>query len=354
MITIDGSHGEGGGQILRTALAFSTLTQQSVKIENIRQNRPTSGLKPQHLSCVNAAQKLCNAEVAGAEIGSTTVEFHPKKIEGQTLSVNIGTAGSVTLLLQSLMLPSFFADKKVRIKLVGGTDVSMSQPVDYFKNVFMPHLKEFCEKIELELVNRGYYPKGNGKIELHVVPKFKLSEYSSFSEFLQDIKTKTNPINLLEQGNIISIHGMSHASNDLKKAEVAERQAKSARIVLGKYGVPIKIESEYCETFSVGSGIALWAKFSGGAIMGADSLGARGKRAETVGQEAAQNLAEEISSKAPIDHHLGDQLLPFMALTQNSSIKVTKITNHMKSNIYVIEKFLGKCFEIKENVINIV
>jgi len=354
MITIDGSHGEGGGQILRTALAFSALTQQDVRIENIRQNRPASGLKPQHLSCVLASQKLCNAEVKGAEICSKIVEFLPKKIEGQTLSVNIGTAGSMTLLMQSLLLPSFFADKKVRIKLTGGTDVSMSQPVDYFKNVFMPHIQEFCEKIELELGSRGYYPKGNGKIELHIAPKYKLSDYSSFSEFLKDIKTKTNPIKRIEQGNIISLHGISHASNDLKKAEVAERQAKSARILLGKYGVPIKIESEYCETLSTGSGITLWANFSSGAIMGADSLGARGKRAEIVGQEAAQNLAEEISSKAPIDHHLGDQLLPFMALTQNSSIKVSKITNHMKSNIHVIEKFLGKCFEIKENVINIV
>jgi len=354
MINIDGSHGEGGGQILRTALAFSALTQQAVKIENIRQNRPASGLKPQHLSCVLASQKLCNAEVNGAEIGSKIVEFLPKKIEGQTLSVNIGTAGSVTLLLQSLLLPSFFADKKVRIKLTGGTDVSMSQPVDYFKNVLLPQIACFCEKIELELINRGYYPKGNGKIELHIAPKYKLSDYSSFSEFIKDIKTKTKPIKILEQGSIISIHGISHASNDLQKAEVAERQAKSARVLLGKYNVPIKIETEYLQTLSTGSGITLWAKFSGGAIIGADSLGARGKRAEIVGQEAAQDLTEEINSKAPVDHHLGDQLLPFMALTQNSSIKVSKITNHMKSNIYVIEKFLGKCFEIKENVVSVI
>lgn len=354
MINIDGSYGEGGGQILRTALAFSALTQVPVRIENIRQMRKEPGLKPQHLSCVRAIEKLCNAKVIGAEIGSKTIELYPGKIEGKTLAVNIGTAGSVTLLLQSLLLPSFFADKKVRIKITGGTDVSMSQPIDYFRNVLLPYIENYCEKIELELVNRGYYPKGNGKIELHIFPKYRLSDYSSFSEFLDDIKNKIKPIRLLEQGNLISINGMSHASTDLQKAEVAERQAKSARNFLSKLNVPIKIVTEYSETLSTGSGITLWANFSNGAIIGADSLGARGKRAEIVGQEAAQNLLEEINSEAPIDHHLGDQLLPFIALTKNSAIKSSKITNHAKSNIYVIEKFLGKCFDIEDNIIRVI
>ena len=165
----------------------------------------------------------------------------------------------------------------------------------------------------------------------------------------------------MEQGSLIQIKGISHASSNLQDANVAERQAKSAEITLKHYNCPINIQTEYSETLSTGSGITLWAIFSKNKDdidinnpirLGADALGERGKKAEIVGKEAAQMLATEIESSAPVDAHLADQILPIMALISNSSIKTSKITNHTKTNIYTIEKFLGRVFSIDNNIIS--
>ena len=173
------------------------------------------------------------------------------------------------------------------------------------------------------------------------------------------MKQNTNPYNLTEQGHLIQIKGISHASKDLENAKVAERQAESSLKILNqKYNVPINVTTEYQNTPSTGSGIALWAIFSKNRDdidenhpirLGADSLGERGKRAEDVGEEAAGNLIREIESKAPVDRHLADQILPFMALTGNSKIRVSEITNHCRTNIYTIEQFMGKIFEVEED-----
>ena len=163
---------------------------------------------------------------------------------------------------------------------------------------------------------------------------------------------------MIEQYHIIQIKGISHASRSLENARVAERQAHSAQAVLGKkFNVPIKIRSEYQDTFSIGSGITLWAIFSKNKDdidennpirIGSDSLGEQGKKAEIVGEEAANNLIREIESKAPVDRNLADQILPFMALIGNSSIKASDITNHCKTNIYTIQQFLGNVFKLYE------
>ena len=230
-------------------------------------------------------------------------------------------------------------------------------PFDYFNNVLLPQLQRFA-KIEAKLLKRGYYPKGNGKVEIKINPKFKLNDFSSFEEFLQHLKQNTNKYNLIEQYNLIQIKGISHASRDLQKANVAERQAESAQLKLKqKYNVPIKITIEYQDTLSTGSGITLWAIFSKNKEdinennpirVGADALGEQGKMAEIVGEESALNLIKEIESKAPVDRHLADQILPFMSLTGDSKIKVSEITNHCKTNIYTIQQFLGNVFKIYE------
>ncbi len=346
MIEIDGSFLEGGGQIVRTALAISTVIQKPFCVFNIRKGRPKSGLKNQHLYCIKALEKLCNAKTEGAELGSMKLKYVPGKIKGQTISIDIGTAGSVTLLLQSLLLPAFFSNSKVRFKISGGTDVQWSPQFDYFANVVIPQLQRFSEMIEISLVKRGYYPKGGGKVDIKIKPKFSLE------------KIKEAPqINLIEQYNLIQIKGISHASLDLQKAQVAERQARSARIALGRFNCPINIRTEYRETLSTGSGITLWAIFSkdldeidifNPIRIGADALGERGKRAEDVGKEAADKLIQEINSKAPVDSHLADNLIPFLALF-GGRIKVSKITPHTLTNIYTCEQFLGKIFELDED-----
>lgn len=355
MIKLSGEYGEGGGSIVRIGLALSALTNKAFEVDNIRKGRCQSGLKPQHLCGVEGVKKLCDAKTIGDELGSHYIQFVPGKIKGQTISLDIGTAGSTTLVLQSLLLPSLFADKKVRIRLTGASDTKWSIPYDYFANVLIPHLKRFAD-IDCKILRRGYYPKGGGKIDVKVTPEFKVSDFSNFDDFHNHLKNNVEKIDLLNQGKILHIKGVSHASFDLEKAEVAERQVKAAKLELKSVDCLIDIRTEYSDALCTGSGITLWALFSetdeinfkNPIILGGDALGERGKRAEIVGKEAARNLLNEINTKAGVDHYLADQLIPFMALVGKSKIKASKISNHCKTNIYTVEKFLGKTFEIDE------
>jgi len=342
MIKIDGNYGEGGGQIIRTALALSTITGKPFEAFNIRHGRKVSGLKAQHVKCIKALEKLANAKSSYAIIGSEILSYTPGKIKPQTLSIDIGTAGSISLLLQAILLPCFFSEGKTRLKITGGTAGKWAMPYEFFANVFVPQIRRYCKKINIKLEKRGYYPQGGGKIDIKIIP-------------LEDKKNITE-INLIEQGKLIKINGISHASKDLAKAEVAERQARAAKLLLGKFEVPVSIQIEYSDTLSTGSGITLWAVFSkdetdidanNPIIIGADALGEKGKRAEDVGKEAAEKLIKEIESKAPVDKHASDNIIPFMALF-GGKIKTSKITKHCKTNIWVCEQFLGARFKIDE------
>ncbi len=356
MIQLDGSYLEGGGSICRVALALSTLTQQPFEITDIRKNRPQPGLKSQHLFCIRALEKLCNASSEGAFLGSTQLKYWPGKIEGKTIDIDIETAGSITLFLQATLLPSMFAGKTVKFNIVGGSDVAWSPPYDYFTNVFLPQIQKYA-KIECKLIKRGYYPKGNGKAEIKINPMYKISDFNNFDDFYSNLKSNAPKISLVEQGNLIQVKGISHASSDLQNANVAERQAKAAEMELSRYKFPVSIRTEYSSALSTGSGIVLWAIFSkdddeidanSPIRLGAGSLGERGKKAEFVGLEAAQSLIWEIESKAAVDKHLADQMLPFMALAGSSKIKASDITSHARANIFTIGQFLGKRFLIEE------
>ncbi|MBS3112983.1 RNA 3'-terminal phosphate cyclase [Candidatus Woesearchaeota archaeon] len=359
MLYIDGSYNEGGGQILRTALALSTLTGTPFEMQHIRKGRKDSGLKNQHLHCIKVLQKYCNAKIGHAILGSNKILFIPGKIKGGKVEIDIGTAGSITLMLQSLLLPALFADKKTIFKIKGGTDVSWSPQIDYLNNVILPHLTKYAE-IELRIIKRGYYPKGGGEIEIKIRPKHQLSNYSNFLELIDDFRINKPQFDLLNQGQLLQIKGISHASQDLENARVAERQANSARLELAKLDAPINIHTEYCETLSQGSGLTLWARFSlkqetdfdNPILLGADMLGTKGKSSENIGEECAQKLISEIKSQAPVDEYLADNLLPFLAIN-GGSIKTSKITPHTQTNMWVIEQFLGKMFKVEGNVIKV-
>ncbi len=352
MIKLDGSYLEGGGQIVRTALALSTLTGKPFEVTDIRRGRPKPGLKAQHIHCVKSLQQLCSAKAEGTHLGSEHLKYYPGKIQAKTISVDIGTAGSISLLLQALLLPSLFADKKVRLKLTGGTDGKWAMPYDFFKAVFLPQIKKYAD-IKVDLIRRGYYPKGGGKVEIKINPKYKLSDFNGFDEFWKFLKENTPKIELTEQGTLQQIKGISHASKFLEKAQVSERQAKAAKLMLSKYSCPVDIRMEYCDTFSPGSGITVYAIFSedldvlNPVILGSDALGERGKPAEKIGQESANDLIKQIQSKAAVDSHMADNLIPILGLV-GGKIKVSEITNHTKTNIYTVEKFLGKIFTVDE------
>ena len=354
MIEIDGSYGEGGGQIIRTALALSMLTQQPFRVINIRKGRDAPGLKAQHLEGIRALQQLSSACVEGAALGSTELAFTPAPITKFKHTIDIGTAGSITLLLQSLLLPCSFAAKPVKLTITGGTDVAWAMPSDYFQEVLLPQLTRWVD-ISCKLLKRGYYPKGGGTVELQLKPRLHLNDFTDFASFWKHCQEQGVHLNLKKQGTLFVVKGVSHAAKSLQQSKVAERQADAARLALQSLSVPVDIRVEYADTLSPGSGIMLRALYTEQdeeiTRVGADALGARGTPAETVGTEAAKRLLAAIRSNAPVDAHLADNLIPWMALFKPSTIVAETITPHTKTNIAVVEQFFGKCFELKEKII---
>jgi RNA 3'-terminal phosphate cyclase (ATP) len=325
MIEIDGSKGEGGGQILRTAVSMAAVTGESVKVSNIRAGRDKSGLMPQHFSSVQAVADICGAKVEGLALGSDKIVFSPGKIRAGNYNLDVGTAGSVTLVLQSLMLPAFLAPGKVSIQAIGGTDVKWSPSIDYLRCVFLPLIGKFGCRSTVELACRGYYPAGGGKVIVEIMP------------------SKLQKTELLKRGKIASVKGSSHAHLGLKGAKVAERQVRGAEYAIRNdlpdkgFSEGIAILQEYVNTLSYGSGITLWAGTEN-SIIGADALGEKGRRAEDVGMDAGRKLIEDISSNAALDRYMADQIIPYLALA-GGTVSVSEISGHAKSNIDVVNAF---------------
>ena len=326
MLSIDGSEGEGGGQVLRTAVALSAVTGQAVRVYNIRAKRSNPGIMPQHLSAVKAVADLCGAELKGASAGSGEIEFIPHEIRGGKLDIDVGTAGSVTLVLQALMIPAAFAPETVRIRVRGGTDVRWSPSIDYLRYVTLPVLGKLGYQADIKLLARGYYPAGGGKVAAEIHPVKELSS-----------------LNLTERGRIVSAGGMSHAHRDLEKRRVAERQAKAARTIVYNrlanlgYSGDVDVMHEYVDALSYGSGITLWVETEK-SVLGSDSPGAQGISSESVGADAANRLVQEIDSCAPLDRYMADQIVPYLALA-GGSVSVSEVTGHTETNVNLLKAF---------------
>ncbi|NYT03471.1 MAG: RNA 3'-terminal phosphate cyclase [Candidatus Methanofastidiosa archaeon] len=333
MLEIDGSFGEGGGQILRTSLALSILTDTPIHIYNIRKNRPREGLAPQHLKTISAIEELTGSVVEGNFVGSTEVKFTPKNEFKRRATINIGTAGSITLLLQSLMIFLPFLENKTTISVHGGTNVQWSPQIDYLREVTIPTLERMGYKIVINNVLRGYYPEGGGNVEIEVNPIKKL---------------KAIQIDKFEKSS--KIEGISYSTN--LPENVTERQKKSARGVVFKEGVTpsIKVQVEKDSSQRIGSGIFLYSKYKT-AVIGDGALGAKGKRAEEVGEEGAKNFLEKY--KEGFDCHLSDQIAPYMALAEGKSYIYTKSTSHLETNISILEKFCDNKFSWKDNLLEV-
>ena len=328
MIEIDGSLGEGGGQIVRTAVALSAVTGKPVRITRIRQGRSKPGLAAQHARAITALAVICDARTSGATPGSSEIVFTPGEIRGGRHRVEIGTAGSVTLLMQCLLPALLRADAPSSLHILGGTDVNWSPTVDYFKNVFLPALSSFGAKVSLDVLQRGYYPRGQGEVLLEVEPaKLKASQLAGWA---------------FDTGQIIqnTVQGVSHCSS--LPEHVAARQADSAAEVLQQAGYAARITEQALRLPSMGSGITLWS-----GCKGASSLGERGLPAEKVGRRAAEELIIELKSPARVDVHLADQLIPYLALA-GGCCTVREISLHARTNIWTVGHFLDAKIEIKE------
>lgn len=330
-VTIDGS--SGGGQILRNAVALSAVTGRPVRVENIRGARPRPGLRPQHLLAVEAAAEVCGAELHGAGIGSQSVEFRPGAIRSrQDWRLDVGTAGSVTLILQCLLPALAAAREASRVTLIGGTDVPFAPPFDYFAEVFAPAVRQMGVSVSARLVGRGFYPKGGGQVEVEVKPCESLA-----------------PIRWVERGSVKRIEGRSYSHG--LPAHIAQRMRGAAVEALsdGSYpGAEVELEVR-AKGPSVGCGIVLWAECQGGRRLGASALGERGKPAEKVGREVAQALLGELRAGGAVDGHLADQMIVWMAVAGGpSELTTTGITDHIRSAAAVAEALAGAEFRFED------
>jgi RNA 3'-terminal phosphate cyclase (ATP) len=323
LIEIDGSYGEGGGQILRTALALSAILQKPFTIHHIRSKRKNPGLQAQHLEAVKALARIAEAETEGVRFESQKITFVPKKIVPGNYDFAVRTAGSVTLLLQAVFLPLCLAEGTSRLTLIGGTHVPWSPPFHYFTEVLLPTLQPLGISVDPAIEKWGFYPRGGGKIRLKINPVHELMS-----------------ISLVDRGSLKKVRGLS-AISSLPK-HVAERQKDHA---LKRIQNELKIDAEIALLYDApsngqGSFLFLLAEYEK-TLAGFSSLGARGKPAEKVADEAVDSLKDYVESDGCIDSHLADQLAAFMALAKgNSSFTTTQMTDHLLTNLWVIQQFL--------------
>jgi RNA 3'-phosphate cyclase len=334
MIEIDGSQKSGSGTILRLSIALAAVKGQPLHITNIRQSRPQPGLKPQHLESVLAAAKLCNAEVKGATLGSRELWFTPQAIRGGSVEAVIETAGSIPMLFLSVLPICVSAQTPDRLYVAkGGTDTRHAPTINYMRNVLLPSLAKMGVEAEITVQRYGYYPKGMGEATLAVKPYSRL-----------------NPIMLEHFGSLKGIYGVS-VCTFLADRQVAERQAKAAqnRLAQNGYKADIQIVNDQSNPIQKGSSIALWAETDTGALVGADAIGELRKMAEDVGKEAAQTLLTELAAQPTVDEFLADMLIPYMALAEGkSAFLVQAVSEHIESNIWLMEKMLNSKFSIQK------
>ncbi len=346
IIKIDGAEGEGGGSILRLAIAFSVLTDTPIEIVNIRAKRSQPGLKTQHLVGVKAIQELCDAKVEGAELGSTKLYFEPGDSWKDSISVNIATAGSIGLVLQQLQLACYASPlQKITVRISGGATFGKWAPTaPYLEHITLHWLKTFFNyHISLNVHRHGFYPRGGAKatIILNTPNRTKNEEMS---------------VDLSNPGEIEKIRILSIETIHLNKAKVAERQVEAALQELQPEISRHQIDDVITNTMTVkasnpGSGIIIWAETTKQVTFGVDNIGERGVPAEIVGKKAAKKFAWECFSSTPhppsTDSHLLDQILPFMALTRKFSVTAREITSHAKTNINLIKKFLNVNLKVR-------
>ena len=332
MLEIDGSQKSGSGTILRLSLALAGILGEPLHIYNIRHRRGQPGLRPQHLESVNTAAKLCNAETKGAKLGSGELWFKPSGIISGEVRGEIGTAGSISMLLLTILPLCIYAKGDISIHVVnGGTDVRYAPTINYLKYVFLPMLERMGLKASLTVKKYGYYPKGMGEVVLDVGAVSKLTSLS-----------------LEEFGGVEEIRGIS-VCTFLEDRRVAERQAEAATNVLRDRGYTAKIHvvNDRSNPFQKGSSLVLWAKTSTGALFGGDAIGEMRKSSEAVGREAAETLLREIKAGATVDVHLADMLVPYVSLADSTSSYLTReMTDHLDTNIWLVEKILGVKFQV--------
>ena len=328
LIEIDGSFGEGGGQILRTTVALSSILKKPVKVINIRAKRNNPGLRPQHVAAVKAVAQMCGAEVENLNLGASWISFKPSDRAESSLKFDVGTAGSVTLIMM-VAIPAASMNGGCELELIGGTDVKWSPTLDYFRYVVLPIYKLIGLDVEIEVVRRGFYPKGGGIVKIHAKPATRLAAVNIVSKEAQ----KPSAISICAK----------------LPRNVAERQMSSALNHLFESSVgwnDMKIAVE--DAVSPGSSIVLYSVGADGPFIGADSIGEWGKPAEKVGKQVANLFLTEYRSGAPIDQHLGDIIvMPLFLAKGESKFRVSSVTQHMLTDLQVASLLTDRSYAME-------
>jgi RNA 3'-phosphate cyclase len=324
VIRIDGSRGEGGGQVLRTALALAARLKLDVEIENVRAQRPKPGLRPQHLAVVRALAAICDAEVEGAEVGSRLLTFRPGETRKGEFEVDAGTAGSVTLMLQGV-LPAALK-RGARLLFRGGTDVPMAPTLDYLTSVFLPLAVGFGAMPRWSLSRRGLAPSGGGEVEVEVAP----TRLKSFT------LPPPEPRGRLEL-RVVSSRLPAHVAERIAAAFEAELRGKRPRL-LEAMGYSRRAPED---PRSKDVGVAATALVFSSRVLGAAAVGERGRLSEDIGRSLARSLLADLEAGADVDANAADQILVYGALAPPLEFAVREATSHLMTNAEVVEAMTG-------------
>ena len=329
MVDIDGAHGEGGGQLVRMAVAIAAVTGVPVHIERIRAKRRRPGLAAQHAAAVRAVAALCDADCQGVEAGSGSLTFRPRRLHGGEFHVDVGTAGSIALVLQALLPAAVCSGQRVDVTLRGGTDVPLAPPMDYVRWVLLPLLAMLGVQAELSIGRRGYYPRGGGEVRLVLPPVERLM-----------------PFAVAERGAVAQIEAHAHVAH--LPRHVAERMVAAARATLPP-DLPLRAEVQECApelAAGPGGSIVLCAR-SVRTTLGAAQVAERGVPAERLGQAAAQSLRRDLDAQATLDVHAADQMLVFLALASGpSSFRAAALDSHAHTVMWLLELLTTARFSV--------
>lgn len=329
MLQIDASRGEGGGQLVRTAVALAAITGKAVRLDNVRVKRDKPGIAPQHLAAVRAVASLCEADCEGLQLGSREFAFLPQRLRGGEFRFDIGTAGSVTLVLQALLPVLLCAPAPSRVIVSGGTDVRGAPPFDYFRRVVLELLGQMGVHLRCRVLRRGYYPRGGGEVEVAVEP------------------AAWRPLEVDQPGRLISIEGLAHVAN--LPLSVAERMRQTALAPLLKAGFPARFDAvSLGDTEAVGTGgaVACWARTQH-SVLGAGRVAERGARAEELGEAVGAELARDLSAHVALDMHAADQILVYLALA-GGCFTTRAISSHARTAMWLCEQFTPVRFAVAD------
>ena len=347
MMLIDGSERSGSGTIVRDSIGFSVLLGEDLCVKHIRTKRDRPGLRAQHLGAIQACNDICGGSLTGGQVGSKEITFAPgNRIRSGEFGWDIGTAGSTILLAMTLIPVSLFAAGPSKYAIEGGLFQDFAPSAFHLQNVLLPTLRKMGARVDVRILRPGYVPQGGGIIEIKVEP----------------VQEVLGPISMHAQGRVEQMEGVALASL-LAERKVAERMATDCAKLLEERGYSSKVtvvndttKTPAFRTPSVqpGAALAIWAETEHHCVIGSDMVGARGRPAEFIGKTTARNLLEDLDSRATVDRHLADQLIPFAALADGwSTFVVPRMTDHIDTRLWLVRELLGAETDVQANNVRI-